>query len=161
MSCNCTLQRASRLRETHVFKKLHSPTSVLSTRNLRFPNQVSSRLRETLLFLTNCRLVYAKHLLWEAKPSRAQPSRADPSKHPQHQRKVASCVRKTHIFKKLYSPTSVSSTRNTRFQNQVSSHLRETLLSLTYCLLVYAKRPLRHPRNKLAPEEQASTRRTS
>ena len=63
---SCTLQRASRLRETHDFKKLHSPTSVSSTRNAHFQNQVSSRLRETLLFLKKWRLAYTKHLLWVA-----------------------------------------------------------------------------------------------
>ena len=45
-----TQKRASRVRETHTFKKLHFPASVSSTRDAHFQNQVSSRLRETLFF---------------------------------------------------------------------------------------------------------------
>ena len=47
----CTQKRASRVRETHTFKKLHFPASVSSARDAHFQNQVSSRLRKTLLFL--------------------------------------------------------------------------------------------------------------
>ena len=100
---NAFCKMASRLRETHTFKKLHSPTSVSSTRNTHFQNQVSSRLRKTLLFLTNCRLVYAKHPLWEAKPSRvqpspAEPSRSEPSKNPQHKIKLRLVYAKCYFF---------------------------------------------------------------
>ena len=76
LSCNCTLQRASRLRETPDFKTRHSSTSFSSTRNTHFQNQVSSRLHETLLFLNKCCLVYAKPQLCEATLSRAHPSPA-------------------------------------------------------------------------------------
>jgi hypothetical protein len=48
---NCTLQRASRLRKTYFFDKLHFPTSVSSTPNAHFENQVSSRLHQMLVFL--------------------------------------------------------------------------------------------------------------
>ena len=70
----------SRARQTHTFKKLHSPASVSSTRDTHFQNQVLSRLRETLCFLKNCSLVYAKAPLWEAQQSQAEPSRAKPSR---------------------------------------------------------------------------------
>jgi hypothetical protein len=69
----------SRARQTHTFKKLHSPASVSSTRDAHFQNQVLSRLRETHVFLRNCSVVYAKPPLWEAHPSLTEPSRAKPS----------------------------------------------------------------------------------
>ena len=69
-----------RARQTHTFKTLHSPASVSSTQDAHFQNQVSPRLRETLLFLRNLSFVYAKQQLWEAKPSRAQPSPAELSR---------------------------------------------------------------------------------
>ncbi len=131
---SCTLQRASRLRETRVFKTQRTKSSVSSTRNTNFQNHVSSRLRETVLFFTNCSLVYAKHSLWEAAPSRAQPSPAEPSQC-KHTKKHVSSMR-NDVFKMLQK-NSVSSTRNAHFPNQVSSRLRETLL--TNWRLVYAK----------------------
>ena len=79
---NCTLERASRLRRTYLFNKLHSPTSVPSTPNALFKNRVSSRLHQRLVCLKKCCLAYTKHRLWvvlcEAEPSRAEPSRARP-----------------------------------------------------------------------------------
>ena len=137
---NCTLQRASRLRETPDVKKRHSSTSVSSTRNTHFQNQVSSRLRETLLFLKKCCLVYAKPPLWEATLSRVHPSPALLSQLEHGKSRVSStrnaCLQKTQKKSRL------SSTRNAHFQMQVSSRLRETLLFLTNCRLVYAKHPL-------------------
>ena len=79
---NCTLQRASRLRRTYLFNKLHSPTSAPPTPNAHFKNRMSSRLHQMLVFLKTCCLAYTKHLLWEvlweAEPSLAEPSRAGP-----------------------------------------------------------------------------------
>jgi hypothetical protein len=79
---SCSLQRASRLRRTYLFNKLHSPTSVPSTPNAHFKNRMSSRLHQMLVFLKKCCLAYTKHLLWEvlweAEPSLAEPSRAGP-----------------------------------------------------------------------------------
>ena len=43
---SCTLQRESRLRKTHLFNKMHAPTSVSSTPNAHFENQVSSGYTE-------------------------------------------------------------------------------------------------------------------
>jgi hypothetical protein len=87
-------------------QKAPKTSRLSSTRNAHFQMQVSSRLRETQLFLTIVRLVYAKHPLWEAKaePSRAQPSpaqlsRADPSRAKiQTQNKVASRLREMLFF---------------------------------------------------------------
>ena len=51
----------------------------------------------------------------------------------------ASRLRETLDFKKRHSLTSVSSTRNTHFQNRVSSRLREMLLFVKNMPPVYAK----------------------
>ena len=130
----------SRVRETHTFKKLYFPASVSSTRNTHFQNQVSSRLRDTLLFFFKCCLVYAKPPLWEATLSRAHPSPALLSQLEHGKSRVSStrnaCLQKT-LKKSRLSPT-----RNAHFQMQVSSRLRETLLFFANCRLVYAKHPL-------------------
>ena len=65
---NCTLQRASRLRKTYFFDKLHFPTSVSSTPNAHFENKVSSRLHQMPAFLKTWRLVYTESILGEADP---------------------------------------------------------------------------------------------
>ena len=83
---NAFCKMASRLRETHTFKKLRSPTSVSSTRNTHFQNQVSSRLREALLFLKKMlsRLretpTLGGKLLRHWTPNRADWGRAQPSR---------------------------------------------------------------------------------
>ena len=51
-------------------------------------------------------------------------------------------LRRTHIFKKRYSPASVSSTPNAHSKNQVSSRLRQMLLVLKKQRLVSTKRLL-------------------
>ena len=50
---NGTLQRASRLSKTYLFNKLHFPTNVSSTPNAHVKKQMSSRLRQMLMFLKN------------------------------------------------------------------------------------------------------------
>ena len=65
--------------------------------------QVSSRLRETLLFLRTCRFVYTKHPLSEATLSRAQPSPAqrsqpEQSKNLQHKLNSRLVYAKHHFF---------------------------------------------------------------
>ena len=108
--------------------------------------QASSSLRETLLFLTNCRLVYAKHQLWEAntnpspaQPSRAQLSRADPSRAEiQTQNKVASRLREMLFFPDIgiwYGGG----------LEEMSFRLREMILCLQQCCFVYARHPLSGP----------------
>ena len=62
---NAFCKMASRLRETHDFKTLYFRTSVSPTRNTHFQNQVSSRLRETLLFLKTWRLVHTKRQVYQ------------------------------------------------------------------------------------------------
>ena len=80
---SCTLQRASRLRRTYLFNKLHSPTSVPSTPNTLFKTRVSAGLQQMLVCLKTCCLAYTKHRLWvvlcEAQPSRAESVRAKPA----------------------------------------------------------------------------------
>ena len=76
---NSFCENAPRLRETPIFKfySLKLETRLSSTRNACFQNEVSSRLRETPSFLTNCRLAYAKHAFGRhhrTKPSQARPS---------------------------------------------------------------------------------------
>ena len=131
---------ASRARETYTFEKWRSSTSVSSTRNAHFQNQVSSRLRETLLFMKKCCLVYAKPPLWEATLSRVHPSPALLSQ-VEHGKSRVSSTRNACLQKTL-NKSRLSSTRNTHFQMQVSSRLRETVLFLKNCCLVYAKPPL-------------------
>ena len=65
---DCSLQRASRLRKTYFFDKLHFPTGVSSTPNAHFENQVSSRLHQMLALKKQWSLVHTKHLLREADP---------------------------------------------------------------------------------------------
>jgi len=48
---SCNLQRASRLRKTYLFNKVHSPTNVSSIPNAHSQNEVSSRLHRMLPFL--------------------------------------------------------------------------------------------------------------
>jgi hypothetical protein len=109
LSTNCTLQRVSRARETHISK-------------------------------ITCRLVYVRRYIlekscvsctpntyfgWWTTPSRMGMDEATMANTFQ---KVVSRARQMHTFKKLHSPASVSSTRDTHLQNQVLSRLRETLL---------------------------------
>ena len=93
-----TQKQASRVRETHIFKTLHFPASVSSTRDAHFQNQVSSRLRETLLFLKTCCLVYAKPPLWEATLSRVHASPALLSQL-EHGKSRVSCTRNVCLQK--------------------------------------------------------------
>ena len=158
MSCNCTLQRASRLRETPDFKKRHSSTSVSSTRNTHFQNQVSSRLRETLLFLKKMCLVYTKPPLWEATLSRVHPSPALLSQLEHGKSRVSST--RNACLQKAPKTSRLSSTRNAHFQMQVSSRLRETLLFLTNCRLVYAKHPLWEAKPRRAQPSPAEPSRS-
>ena len=124
LSTNCTLQRVSRARETHISK-------------------------------ITCRLVYVRRYIlekscvsctpntyfgWWTTPSRMGMDEATMANTFQ---KVVSRARQMHTFKKLHSPASVSSTRDTHLQNQVLSRLRETLFVLINCSFVYAKPPLR------------------
>ena len=95
-----TQKQASRVRETHTFKTLHFPASVSSTRDAHFQNQVSSRLRETLLFLKICCLVYAKPPLWEATLSRVHASPALLSQL-EHGKSRVSCTRNVCLQKVL------------------------------------------------------------
>ena len=128
---------ASRLRQTHTFKKLHSATSASSTRNAHVQNQVASRLRETLLFLENhasC-LRETPTLRGSAEPSPAELSRTEPSRAEQkskRQNKVASRLHETLYFGCLqdlsgghFLSKCVSSTRNNACLTEIAFRLHE------------------------------------
>ena len=123
LSTNCTLQRASRARETHISK---IKCRLVYVRRDIFEKKCISSTPNT-------------YFGWRATPSRMRMGEATMTKTFQ---KVVFRVRQTHTFKKLHSPASVSSTRDAHFQNQVSSRLRETLYFLRNCSFVYAKPPL-------------------
>ena len=63
---NCTLQTSVSSTRNANFQKHALSDKRLVYAKCAFSNQVSSRLCETLLYLTNCHLAYAKHLLWAA-----------------------------------------------------------------------------------------------
>ena len=123
LSTNCTLQRASRARETHIFK---IKCRLVYVRRYIFEKSCVSSTPNT-------------YFGWRATPSRMGMDEATMAKVFQ---KVVSRARQTHTFKKLHSPASISSTRDAHFQNQVLSRLRETLCFLRSCSFVYAKPPL-------------------
>ena len=110
---------------------------VPSTRDTHFQNRVSSRLRETLLLLKTCCLVYAKPPLWEATRSRVHPSPALLSQVEHGKSRVSStrnaCLQNTKkksplVYAKHTLPNAsvVSSTRDGTFVEKLLSRLRET-----------------------------------
>ena len=123
LATNCTLQRASRARETHISKIKYR---LVYVRRDIFEKICVSSTPNT-------------YFGWRATPSRMRMGEATMTK---TFRKVLLRVRQTHTFIKLHSPASVSSTRDAHFQNQVLSRLRETLLFFRNLSFVYAKQPL-------------------
>ena len=109
------------------------------------------RLRETLLsknrsllvyakqqfFFENCGLVYAKHYFFSARL--AGLGAAVPMRRPAAPKNKCSRLRETLLFKNVPLQVLVSSTRNATFKKQVAPRLRETLVFLENCALVYAK----------------------
>ena len=123
LSKNCTLQQASRARETHIPK---IKCRLAYARRDIFEKKCGSSTPNT-------------YFGWWATSSRMGMGEATMTK---AFRKVVSRARQKHTFKKMHSPASVSSTRDAHFQNQVLSRLRETLCFLRNCSSVYAKPPL-------------------
>ena len=123
LSKKCPLQRASRLRETHISK---IKCRLVYVRRYIFEKQCVSSTPNT-------------YFGWRTTPSRMGMDEATMANTFQ---KVVSRARQMHTFKKLHSPASVSSTRDAHFQNQVLSRLHETLCFLRNCSFVYAKLPL-------------------
>ena len=108
---HCTFQRASRLRETDVFK-------------------IKCRLvyaRRYILGKSCVSCTPNTYFGWWTTPSRMGMDEATMANTFQ---KVVSRARQMHTFKKLHSPASISSTPDAHFQNQVLSRLRETLFVL-------------------------------
>ena len=97
---------------------------VSSTRNATFKQQVASRLRETLVFLVNCALVYAKHYFCSARLAGLG---------------VAVTLRRLTIPK-----NTCSRLRETTLFKNCSQKLLKTLSKMTCkkyrCRLVHAKR---------------------
>jgi hypothetical protein len=124
---------------TQTQQKTHAPSTpnecsskccsikcVSSARGDRLRNQMSSHLRDTVIFFTKCRLVYAKHSLREAIKSCTQASPAEPSQH--EHTKNSSRLRETVVFQ--------------NGAQKIGSRRRETSTWKITCRLTYAKQYL-------------------